>query len=213
MGLISKNKKDFSVSFKDITQHGENIVFIKGGAVIIGDRWVNISDMRIDITQLISQYISQTSRRLFNNFNDIIFILIAIDKYKEIKLLPSITYNKKSYGDVKIFSDISGNLPLILVRLQQDGTNDLKSYYPITKNDIEVYTGYGNFTLRGEKGNEGFKGITGAYGETGTNGFMGYKGITGNQGETGLQGSSVKGETGYRGADGVPIPAFILVRE
>lgn len=213
MSLISKNKKDFSVSLKNIVQHGENIVFIKGGAVIIENRWVNISDMRIDVAQLVSKYVLETSRRLFNNFNDIIFILIAIDKYREIKLLPSITYNKKSYGDVKIFSDISGKLPLILVRLQQDGSDNLKSYYPITKNDIEVYTGYGNFTLKGEKGDEGYKGITGTYGETGVNGFMGFQGITGDQGITGLAGLAVQGETGYRGADGSYIPAFILNRE
>lgn len=213
MSLISKNKKDFSISIKNTVQHGENIVFIKGGAVIIEDKWVNISDMRINVAQLVSKYVSETSRRLFNNFNDVIFLLISVNKYREIKLLPSITFNKKSYGDVKIFSDISGKLPLVLVRLQQDGSSDLKSYNPITKNDIEVYTGYGNFTLRGDKGDEGFKGITGMYGETGIGGFTGYQGMTGYQGVTGISGLFMKGETGYRGADGSSIPAFILIKD
>lgn len=212
MAFKSKNKNDFSASLKDTQEHGENIIFIKGGSVIIENKWVVFSNLRIDVQQLISRYVLDTSRRLFNNYNDILYVLIALNQSKQIVVLPSITYNKKSFGDVKIFDNLSGKVPLILVKLKQDGSTDLKSFKVITKNDIEVYEGYGNYTLRGNKGEEGYKGITGMHGETGMIGITGSMGITGAMGYTGMISAVVKGTTGMNGADGENIPAFLLDR-
>jgi hypothetical protein len=212
MAFISKNQKDFSASLKDSREHGENIVFIKGGSVIVDNKWLVISSLRIDVAQLVLQYILGTSRRIFNNFNDILYVLIVLNKTKQLEVLPSITYNKKSFGDVKVFDNISGKIPLILVKLQQDGSSNLKAFKVITKSDIEVYNGYGNYTLRGNKGEEGYKGITGMTGETGMVGVTGYQGITGRIGYTGLQSLSIQGVTGMQGAEADPIPAFLLDR-
>lgn len=212
MAFISKNKKDFSASIKDTREHGENIVFIRGGSVVVDNKWLVFSNLRIDVAQLVLQYVQTTSRRVFNNFNDILYVLIALNKSKKLEVLPSISYNKKSFGDIKIFEDISGKVPLILVKLQQDGSADLKSFKPIIKSDIEVYKGYGNYTPRGEKGEEGYKGITGMYGETGIMGETGYQCFTGSRGYTGLSSLSVQGITGMNGAEGSAIPAFLLDR-
>ena len=212
MAFISKNQKDFSASLKDTREHGENIVFIKGGSVIVEDMWVVFNNLRIDVAQLVTQYVNSTSRRIFNNFNDILYVLIVLNKSKQLEVLPSVTYNKKSFGDVKVFDNLSGKVPLILVKLQQDGSADLKAFKVIDKNDFEVYEGYGNFTLRGDKGEEGYKGITGLYGETGAQGITGTEGVTGMIGHTGLVSAGVQGITGMRGAEGVMIPAFLLNR-
>jgi len=210
--VISKNQKDFSASLKDIREHGENIVFIKGGAVIVDSKWVIFKDLKIDVAQLVQKYVLSTSRRIFNNYNDVLFVLIVLNSSKIIEVLPSITYNKKSYGDVKIFDNLSGKVPLILVKLQQDGSSDLKAFKVLTRNDIEVYKGYGNYTLRGDKGEEGYKGITGLYGETGIVGVTGYQGITGNVGYTGLESLKIQGITGMQGAPADSIPALLLDR-
>jgi hypothetical protein len=210
--LISKNQKDFSASLKDTREHGENIVFIKGGAVIVDSKWVVFKDLKIDVAQLVQKYVLGTSRRIFNNYNDILFVLIALNSSKILEVLPSITYNKKSYGDVKIFDNLSGKVPLILVKLQQDGSSDLKAFKVLTRNDIEVYKGYGNYTLRGNKGEEGYKGITGLYGETGMVGVTGHQGVTGSIGYTGLESLKVQGITGMQGAPADSIPALLLDR-
>jgi len=212
MAFISKNKKDFSASIKDTQEHGENIIFIQGGSVVVDNKWVVLSNLQIDVSQLVQQYVQSTSRRIFNNYNDVLYVLIALNKLKKLEVLPSITYNKKSFGDVKIFDNLSGKVPLILVKLQQDGSSDLKSFKVITKNDIEVYQGYGNYTLRGNKGEEGYKGITGIFGETGIVGMTGTYGVTGLMGITGLPSYSVQGITGMPGAEGDAIPAFLLDR-
>jgi hypothetical protein len=212
MAFKTKNKNDFSASIRNPLEHDENVVFIKGGSVIIEDMWVVFNNLRIDVSEIINQYVQNTSRRLFNTYNGILYVLITLNKSKQIEVVPSISYNKKSFGDVKIFEDLSGKLPLILIKLQQDGSSNLRSFKTITKNDIEVYKGYGNFTLRGEKGDIGDKGITGMYGMTGIEGETGYKGIMGQKGETGLSSYTYPGETGLSGADGVMIPAILLDR-
>lgn len=212
MTFLSKNQKDFSASLKDTREHGENIVFIKGGSVIVDNKWVVISSFRVDVAQLVLQYVLGTSRRIFNNYNDILYVLIVLNKTKQLEVLPSITYNKKSFGDVKVFDNLSGKVPLILVKLQQDGSSNLKAFKALTKNDIEVYNGYGNYTPQGNKGEEGYKGITGMIGETGSIGITGIQGVTGKVGYTGLESFSVQGVTGMRGAEADPIPAFLLDR-
>lgn len=212
MAFISKNKKDFSASLKDTREHGENIVFIQGGSVVVDNRWVVFSNLKIDVAQVVLQYVQDTSRRIFNNYNDVLYVLIALNKSKKIEVLPSISYNRKSFGEVKIFENISEKVPLILVKLTQDGSADLKSFKPLTNGDIEVYKGYGNYAIRGDKGEEGYKGITGMYGGTGMVGIEGIQGITGSRGHTGLESLSVQGITGMNGADGSAIPAFLLDR-
>lgn len=212
MAFISKNQKDFSASIRDTREHGENIVFIQGGSVVVDNKWLVFSNLRIDVAQLVQQYVQETSRRVFNNFNDVLYVLIVLNKYKKLEVLPSVSYNKKSFGEVKVFDNLSGKIPLILVKLQQDGSSDLKAFKAITKCDIEVYKGYGNYTPRGDKGEEGYKGITGMYGETGMVGITGLQGPTGSMGCTGLVALSVMGATGMRGAEGDMIPAFLLDR-
>lgn len=212
MAFISKNQKDFSASIRDTREHGENIVFIQGGSVVVDNKWLVFSNLRIDVAQLVQQFVQETSRRIFNNFNDVLYVLIVLNKYKKLEVLPSVSYNKKSFGEVKIFDNLSGKIPLILVKLQQDGSSNLKAFKVITKNDIEVYKGYGNYTPRGDKGEEGYKGITGMFGETGMTGITGLQGPSGSMGCTGLVALSVMGVTGMRGAEGVMIPAFLLDR-
>jgi hypothetical protein len=212
MALTTKQKKDFTLKIKDPNQHGENIVFINGGSVIVDNRWVFFPDLRIDVQATIQTYVDTTSRRIFNNFNDLLYILLVLNKTGQIEVIPSVSYNKNAFGDVKIFPDLSGKLPLMLVRLTQDGSPDLKAFIPIKSADIEVYQGYGNFTSKGLKGEEGYKGITGLIGATGVEGFFGVVGITGQQGFTGAVGNLVQGITGPNGPDGVRIPAFVIDR-
>ena len=49
MSLTTKQKKDFTLKIKDPREHGENIVFIKGGSTVLGDRWVFFPDLKIDV--------------------------------------------------------------------------------------------------------------------------------------------------------------------
>lgn len=212
MAFVQKKKQDFTLKIKNTLEHGENVVFIKGGSVIVDDRWVHYKDLRIDVQQVINSYVSATTRRLFNHYDDILYVLIGQDKSGSLKVFPSVSFNTTSFGDVRVFPDLSGLVPLMVVKLTQDGTNDLKSFIPIKRDDIELYQGYGNFTLRGPKGEEGYKGITGIQGVTGIDGLEGYMGFTGDIGETGIPGFSVQGVTGPDGPEGQKIDAFILDR-
>lgn len=202
MALTPKSKKDFTLKIKDSREHGENIVFIKGGSVILEDKWVFFPDLRIDLAQTITTYVSSTSRRIFNNLNDVLYVLIALNKTTQIEVIPSVSYNKRSFGEVKVFPNLSGKLPLILVRLQQDGSSNLKAYKTIQKEDIEVYEGYGNYTPRGDQGELGEKGITGLGGYTGIQGLSGHVGYTGIQGATGISSEILQGVTGISGPTG-----------
>jgi hypothetical protein len=212
MPLTTKQKKDFTLKIKDPREHGENIVFIKGGSVILEDQWVFFPDLRIDVQQVVQDYVSQTSRRLFNGFNGILYVLVALNKATQVEVIPSISYNKNSFGDVKVFQSLSGKLPLVLVRLTQDGSPDLKAFKRLTRSDFEVYQGHGNFTTSGVKGDEGYKGITGLVGITGLDGITGNVGELGAQGFTGLPGAVVQGITGAQGLDGVSINTLIIDR-
>lgn len=212
MSINTKQKKDFTLKIKDSREHGENIVFIKGGSVIVEDKWVFFPDLRIDVQATVSAYVTETSRRLFNNFNDILYVLLVLSKSGQVEVVPSVSYNKNSFGDVKSFPSLSGKVPLMLIRLTQDGSSDLKAFIPIRQSDIELYQGHGNFTSKGPKGEVGYKGITGIVGATGLEGLYGYMGVTGSQGDTGAQGVSIQGVTGLVGLDGVSIPAFVVER-
>jgi hypothetical protein len=212
MSLVTKQKKDFTLKTKDSREHGENIVFIKGGSVVLEDKWMFFPDLRIDVQIEILKYVSETSRRIFNNFNDILYVLLVLDKTGQVEIIPSVSYNKSSFGDVKVFPDLSGKLPLILVRLTQDGSADLKAFKPILPDDMELYQGYGNYTKMGPKGEEGYKGITGMVGMTGLQGITGYYGLTGFQGATGLQGNVLQGVTGVEGLVGANLYAVIVDR-
>jgi hypothetical protein len=212
MSLTTKQKKDFTLKIKDPREHGENIVFIKGGSTVLGDRWVFFPDLRIDVQATVQAYASETSRRIFNNYNDFLYVLLVLNSTGQVEVIPSVSYNKNSFGDVKVFPDLSGKLPLVLVRLTQDGSSDLKAFKPIQSADIELYQGYGNFTLKGPKGEDGYKGITGLRGITGLSGLVGNMGVTGQQGATGALGVVIQGVTGIIGLDGVSIPAFVVER-
>jgi len=212
MSLTTKQKKDFTLKIKDPREHGENIVFIKGGSTVLGDRWVFFPDLKIDVQATVQAYASETSRRIFNNYNDFLYVLLVLNSTGQVEVIPSVSYNKNSFGDVKVFPDLSGKLPLVLVRLTQDGSSDLKAFKPIQSADIELYQGYGNFTLKGPKGEDGYKGITGLRGITGLSGLVGNMGVTGQQGATGALGVVIQGVTGIIGLDGVSIPAFVVER-
>jgi hypothetical protein len=212
MSLVPKQKKDFTLKIKDTREHGDNIVFIKGGSVVVDSKWVFFPDLRIDVQQTLTVFVNETSRRLFNNFNDLLYVLIVLSGSGQIEVIPSVSYNKRAFGDVKVFPSLSGKLPLMLVRLTQDGSQDLKAFKPLMATDLELYQGYGNFTLMGPKGSEGYKGITGIQGVTGIQGMTGSSGAAGEQGSTGVFGEVLQGYTGPNGPDGVRLHTFIVDR-
>lgn len=208
MSVNFKNKKDFGLKVRGDDLRAQDTAQIKGGSVVIGDRWVPLGDLRIDVKKLVSDYMSTTSRRIFNSRGDVMYVLVCLDVYGTPKVIPSLSMNRRNYGDIKVFPDLSGYLPLMLVKLRHDGSENLKAMLPITEKDIEQYTGYGNFTTRGLRGATGFPGVTGYQGITGQSGITGVDGVTGPQGVTGLVGYVSIGVTGLQGIPGVSIPAY-----
>jgi len=208
MALKFKNEKNFELRMPDKREVGENVVLIKGGSTVVNDQWVYYNDIKINIKDLVDKYVS-TTRRLFNNFGDFLYVLIVRDKTGKIEVIPNISFNKKSYGDIKVFPNLSDKAPLILVKLQQDGSSGLTGMMPITRNDIEVYKGYGNFTLYGPKGSVGDQGDTGFVGITGMQGVQGTEGSGGDRGITGIEGYSIQGETGIDGLPGLSCYRYI----
>lgn len=208
MALKPKNNKDFGLKLRDDGLRAENTALIKGGSVVVGDRWVPFGDLRFDVRELVAGYMPTVSRRVFNYRNDVMYVLICLDGNGTLRVVPSIAVNKRNYGDVKTFPDLSGLLPLMLVRLRQDGSENLSSMLPITRQDIEPYKGYGNFTTRGRRGATGLPGITGYQGITGLAGVAGYLGVTGLLGATGAAGYWLIGVTGPQGISGASIPAY-----
>jgi PKD repeat protein len=211
MTLRTRKVSDFSIHNKNTDVHGDNTVHIKGGSVAIDDTWVQFKGTILNIQNFIEKYIS-SSPRLFNKRNGILYILIAINKSAQLEVIPSISFNKTSSGDVKVFPNLSGKLPIMVVKLIQDGSFGLTGINKIRESDIEQYLGYGNFTIKGPEGLLGSQGNTGLQGLTGISGLMGYPGPQGVTGETGLLGLSVNGPQGPRGNQGVSVPTFIPTR-
>lgn len=207
MGLRTRKVEDFTTIYKDTTVYGDNIVFIRGGSVAINDTWVHFSDITLDIKKTVDDY-TKSSPRLFNARNGVIYILVCMTEEGSVELVPSISFLQTTSGDIKSFPDLSGKLPLFMVKLVQDGSFGLTGYNPITINDMQLYDGYGNFTLKGDLGDTGAKGDTGIIGITGTIGLTGSKGITGTPGITGIDGVPIKGLTGPIGNDGEHVPWF-----
>lgn len=208
MALRTRKVSDFSTLNKNINVHGENTVYIKGGSVAIGDTWVQFKGTKLNIQNFIEKYIT-SSPRLFNKRNGILYALIAINKNAQLEVVPSISYNKTSSGDVKVFPSLSEKLPIMVVKLTQDGSYGLTGINRIKESDIEQYLGYGNFTVKGPEGPSGLQGNTGLQGLTGSFGLTGYLGPQGFIGATGLPGESVAGPQGPRGNEGVSVPTFI----
>jgi PKD repeat protein len=212
MSLKTRINQPFASITKDSAIQGDNIVFIKGGSTIIDDVWLQFNDLRVDVQKLVNDYISQQARRIFNVKNGILNVVITLNKSNKLEVIPSISLNQTITGNVKVFSSLSGKLPLILVTLYQDGSDNLSSILPITSNDIELFKGYGNFTLRGKQGETGPQGDTGQngiIGITGISGFSGLQGFTGLNGTVGFTG--IIGVTGSEGIAGVSIPRLIYV--
>jgi hypothetical protein len=207
MALKFKNKKDFGLKMRDGNLRAENTALVKGGSVVVGERWVPYGDLRLDVQQLVVDYMSSASRRVFNFRGDVMYVLVCVDGYGTPKVVPSVAMNKKNFGDIKVFPDLSGLLPLMLVKLRHDGSENLSAMLPITQQDIETYKGYGNFTTRGMRGATGQPGLTGYQGLTGCPGIMGSWGGTGAEGFTGLSGYWIQGVTGSKGLKGVSMPA------
>lgn len=213
MGLTTRKNQPFAATFKNQAVEGDNIVFIKGGATVIEDRWVLFGDQRIDISFLIDKWVKTKARRVFNRKNGFLYVLISLNQNQNIEVIPSISLNQTVTGRVASFEDLSGKLPLVLVRLEQDGSNDLSSYKPITRSMVEVYKGYGNFTLRGNTG------VTGPVGDTGLAGIEGYQGLSGSKGEKGIVGypgitgpPGIPGDQGSAGLSGETITRYVLER-
>lgn len=208
MAIIPKNKKDFGLKVRDDSLRAENVVSSKGGMVVVGDHWVRFGDVRINVPQAVIAKMTTSSRRVFNNRGDVMYVLICLDEYGSVEVVPSIAMNRRSFGVIKTFPDLSGKLPLMLVRLRHDGTENLNGILPVTAGDVQVYKGYGNFTLRGVRGATGPRGFTGFEGVTGWPGLTGYMGLTGPRGYTGLDGPAVQGATGPQGLEGYSVPAY-----
>jgi len=210
MRLKSKNKSDFGFRMRDSNLRAENTVLAKGGCVVVGDRWVVYNDVRVDVRQLVSDYMASVSRRIFNQRGGVAYFLICLDGYGTPTVSPSTSVNRTNYGKIRTFGNLSGLLPLMLVRLRHDGSEDLNAILPVGENDVVPYRGYGNFTTRGAAGATGLPGDIGYQGVTGHSGIKGYPGITGMRGATGMQGLSLTGVTGTNGIQGVSIPSYQL---
>ena len=204
MGLRTRKAEDFSAITKDAAIYGDYTVIIRGGSVVINNTWVHFKDISLNIKKYVDDYIS-SSPRLFNALNSVIYLLVCMTEGGSLELVPNISYLQTTSGDTKQFPDLSGKLPLLLVKLVQDGTNSLTGYNPITMDDIKVYDGYGNYTLMGALGDTGAKGDTGQIGIIGNVGITGQAGPTGYQGPTGLDGLPVKGIIGPKGPQGEAI--------
>ena len=211
MSLTPNINQPFSAVSKNSNIQGDSIVFFRSGSTIIGSTWIQFNDIRVDIGSLIDTYISNSTTRLFNTVGGIFYVLITINENSKLEVIPSIAINQTVTGSVKVFSSLSGRLPLILVTLTQDGSNNLNNYLPITSDSYEVYQGYGNFTLQGDQGQTGPQGDTGLIGITGFFGVTGLVGYTGPQGYTGFLGiTGPLGLTGVQGLVGVSIPRFVV---
>lgn len=213
MGLKTRKNEPFTTVVKNAAVEGDNIVFIKGGSTVIGDRWVVFSDLRVNVGSLVDSWIGTRATRIFNKKNGFLYVLITLDQNQNLGVVPSISLNQAVTGRVTSFESLSGKLPLILVRLEQDGSNDLSSYKAITREMVEVYRGYGNFTLKGLAGLTGPAGDTGMHGldgSRGVSGQVGHKGLIGYPGITGPEGP--QGERGVAGQDGESIPRVVIER-
>lgn len=209
MGLKKRNTNGFNARYTVTANEEQGILSFKGGFVCIEDKWLYFNDIRINIKECVNSYLKTSSRRIFNNYGDKLYVLIVFDKSGKVEVLPSIAYNNNSFGSIKVFQDLSGKIPLAIVLLKHDGSAGLTGIADIYKNDIEIYRGYGNYTLRGPVGAEGLKGFTGYQGYTGQAGLQGYSGPTGIMGYTGMTGTSVRGITGAQGSDGFGVTRHI----
>ena len=209
MGLKTRKTNGFNARYTITADEEQGILSFKGGFVCIEDKWLYFNDIRINIKEYVDTYLKSTSRRIFNNYGDSLYVLIAFDKSGKVEVIPSLAYNNTSFGSIKVFPDLSGKIPLSLVLLKQDGSAGLTGIADIDKCDIEIYRGYGNYTLRGPEGAVGPKGITGYQGCTGQEGVQGFGGLTGAIGYTGLSGGSVQGVTGVQGPEGYGVTRHI----
>jgi PKD repeat protein len=212
MGLIQKKNFDFTAKKQDTRLVPDSTVIIKGGTTIVDGSWVKIPNLRVDVKKVVLDFVENSSRRVFNNFNGILYVIIVVDKESNLEVIPSVSFNKRSFGEIKTFPNLSGKIPLMLVRLRQDGSQDLKAIKEIRKEDIEVYKGYGNYTPRGPQGEIGATGIMGSQGPVGIQGYTGYQGIQGIQGYQGITGASLKGITGSQGDVGFSVPTILIER-
>ena len=207
MGLKTRRNEPFSTVTKDAAVEGDDVVFIKGGSTAINGKWIQFDDLRVDVSDLVDAWISTRATRIFNKKNGILYILIALTEDQALEVVPSISLNQTVTGNITTFESLSNKLPLLLVKLEQDGSNDMSSYKAIGPGSIEVYKGYGNFTTRGASGLTGPVGDTGIQGQDGMQGMSGSDGdigLTGDIGPTGPQGPM--GDTGSDGIDGEEVP-------
>jgi hypothetical protein len=212
MAIKPTIKQTFGLKEKNREVFGDSIYILKGGSTILKGKWIFFNDTKIDIQDTVFNFMGTISRRVFNEIGGILYVLIALNEGGQIEVIPSISYNKVSSGNIKEFASLENKVPLLLVRLTQDGSTDLTGIRRVKPEDIEVYKGFGNLTLQGPQGDTGPQGITGHYGMTGVAGLTGSIGYIGAQGETGIQGLNVIGITGPKGADGEAMVKPVLNR-
>lgn len=195
---------NFTSSVANPDVHGPNILYLRRGSTCIGTKWIHFPDQTVNIDQLVKTYISN-NRNLFTQINDIKYILVVLNVTGTVGILQSTDLQVNENAEIKVFEDLSNVAPLVLVKLTQDGTTGLTGINQLTQNDLEVYNGYGNFTIRGAQGPLGAFGTTGFKGVTGQRGIIGFPGIVGISGDTGTVGSTglnIVGATGHRGPPG-----------
>ena len=201
MGLKTYRTESFSSSV-----HGENLLHLRKGSTCIDDTWVHFRDQIIDINSLIEKFVSD--KKVFHKLGDLKYILVALNKSGSVTLFESIEDQATEDVEIKVFEDLSNVIPLVLVKLTHDGISGLTGIVGLvnlTEKDLEVYKGYGNFTIKGDPGIPGTQGPTGYQGHTGVQGVQGIPGLVGVRGRPGLMGVtgvSTLGITGPRGNPG-----------
>lgn len=205
-GLKTFRTGSFNSSVASVGIHGSNILYLRKGSTCIDNRWVHFKDQVISINSLIERFIS--NKKVFRTLGDIKYVLIALTKNGTVVLRESIEEQVSEGAEIKVFENLSDVVPLVLIKLTHDGVSGLTGAFgmkDLTEKDLEVYKGYGNFTIKGEPGVVGAQGPTGNGGGPGLQGVQGFPGLVGPRGSTGLVGSTginTPGITGPRGAPG-----------
>ena len=202
MGLKQKSKSSFTAKRSIDNKNSGSVVKTVGGTVSLEGSWRYVFNSTFDIKDIVNSFIESQYRRVFTDIGGILYVLLVTNSDIEIEVIPSTSVVRTEFGEVKSFPDLSGKVPIALVRLEQDGSDDLGAIKDLTDDAIEIYNGYGNFTTRGLKGPAGMPGPEGEPGLPGVEGPEGPQGPQGPQGASGEEGVGIKGPAGICGEDG-----------
>jgi hypothetical protein len=202
--LSTRRTSEFNVGLSSQKNNKENILILRRGSTIVEDRWIHFSDREIDLNLEVSKFLG-SRLNFFRKIGDIKYVLLALSKEGVLTLIPSIGEDINEDAEIRVFENLSRVVPLVLLRLTQDGSGNLSSFKSLSESDLELYTGFGNFTTKGENGPLGVSGPTGhngVVGLTGLQGEPGFIGIRGPLGVGGERGVDIRGITGIRGNPG-----------